>query len=90
MAHPEIAVVVKKTEASLVTSKDRKMTVKTGNQLLGRCPGGNGVKSGYTPGAGKCLVAAAERNGKKVLIVLLHADNRWWNAAALVEAAFDE
>jgi D-alanyl-D-alanine carboxypeptidase (penicillin-binding protein 5/6) len=90
MAHPEIAVVVKKTEASLVTSKDRKMTVKTGNQLLGRCPGVYGVKSGYTPGAGKCLVASAERDGKKVMIVLLDADNRWWNAAALVDAAFDE
>jgi D-alanyl-D-alanine carboxypeptidase (penicillin-binding protein 5/6) len=90
MARPEIAAVVKRTEASMVTSKGRKMTVKTGNQLLGRCPGVYGVKSGYTPEAGKCLVAAAERNGKKVLIVLLNADNRWWNAAALVEAAFDD
>jgi len=90
MARPEIAAVVKRTEASMVTSKGRKLKVKTGNQLLGRCPGVYGVKSGYTPAAGKCLVAAAERNGKKVLIVLLNADNRWWNAAALVEAAFDE
>ena len=90
MARPEIAGVVKRTEAAIVTSKGRKMTVKTSNQLLGRCPGVNGVKSGYTPEAGKCLVAAAERNGKKVLIVLLNADDRWWNAAALVEAAFDE
>jgi D-alanyl-D-alanine carboxypeptidase (penicillin-binding protein 5/6) len=90
MGRPEIAAVVKQTEASIVTSKGRKLTVKTGNQLLGRCPGVYGVKSGYTPGAGKCVVAAAERNGKKVMIVLLNADNRWWNAAALVEAAFDE
>ena len=90
MARPEIAAVVKQTEASLSTSKGRKLTVKTGNHLLVRCPGVIGVKSGYTPGAGKCLVVAALRNGKKVLIVLLNADNRWWNAAALVEAAFDD
>jgi D-alanyl-D-alanine carboxypeptidase (penicillin-binding protein 5/6) len=90
MARPEIAAVVKQTAASMVTSQGRKMSVKTGNQLLDRCPGVYGVKSGYTPEAGKCLVAAAERNGKKVLVVLLNADNRWWNAAALIEAAFDE
>jgi D-alanyl-D-alanine carboxypeptidase (penicillin-binding protein 5/6) len=90
MARPEIAGVVKLTEASIATASGRKMTVKTGNLLLGRCPGVHGVKSGYTPGAGKCLVAAAERSGKRVLIVLLNADDRWWNAAALIEAAFDE
>jgi D-alanyl-D-alanine carboxypeptidase (penicillin-binding protein 5/6) len=48
------------------------------------------VKSGYTPGAGKCVVVAAERSGRKVLIVLLNAADRWWTAAGLVEAAFDE
>ena len=89
MAKPEVASVVGLHEATIATTKGRRMTVKTGNLLLGRCPGVYGVKSGYTPGAGKCAVIAAERNGKKVLIVLLDAANRWWNAAALVEAAYE-
>ena len=90
MAHPEIARVVALRETRLTTAGGRTLTLKTGNVLLGSVQGVHGVKSGYTPGAGKCLVAAAERNGTKVLVVLLDAKDRWWTAAALVEAAFDE
>jgi D-alanyl-D-alanine carboxypeptidase (penicillin-binding protein 5/6) len=89
MSHTEIASIVKLQEATIATVKGRKMTVKTGNLLLGRCPGVYGVKSGYTPGAGKCLVAMAERGGKKVLVVLLDSPNRWWNAEALIQAAYE-
>jgi len=45
------------------------------------------VKTGYTPGAGKCLVVLAERDGREVLVVLLGAPDRFWNAAGLVELA---
>jgi D-alanyl-D-alanine carboxypeptidase (penicillin-binding protein 5/6) len=90
MARTEIAPIVALREAAITTAKGRKIILNTGNQLLGRSPGVNGVKSGYTPGAGKCLVVAAEREGRKVLIVLLDAADRWWTAAGLVEAAFDE
>lgn len=90
MARPEIAAVVALPDATIATAKGRKIVVKSGNQLLGRSAGVYGVKSGYTSGAGKCVVAAAERAGRKVLIVLLNAPDRWWTAAALVEAAFDE
>lgn len=48
-----------------------------------------GVKSGYTEGAGRCVVALAERDGVEVLLVLLDAPDRWWTAA-LLEAAFEE
>ena len=90
MAKPEIASIVALREATIVTAKGRKLVVKTGNQLLGRSSGVHGVKSGFTSGAGKCVAVAAERAGRKVLIVLLDAPDRWWTAAALVEAAFDE
>jgi D-alanyl-D-alanine carboxypeptidase (penicillin-binding protein 5/6) len=90
MAHAEIAGVVSMRETTIVTRKGRKIFVKTGNQLLGRSPGVYGIKSGYTEGAGKCVVAAAERERTKVLIVLLNAPDRWWTAAGLLEAAFNE
>jgi D-alanyl-D-alanine carboxypeptidase (penicillin-binding protein 5/6) len=89
MARPEIAAAVGRTEVPIATEKGRRIALKTGNQLLGRSPGVIGVKSGYTPGAGKCVVVAAERKGKHVLIVLLDAADRWWTAAALVEAAYE-
>jgi serine-type D-Ala-D-Ala carboxypeptidase (penicillin-binding protein 5/6) len=90
MTLPEIAHAVALREARLTTATGRVLTVKTGNALLGGSPGVSGVKSGYTPGAGKCVIVAAERDGTKVLVVLLDAADRWWAAAALVEAAFDE
>lgn len=90
MARSEIASVVSLRDATIATVRGRKIFVSTGNLLLGRSPGVYGVKSGYTQGAGKCLVAAAAREGRKVLIVLLNAADRWWTAAGLVEAAFDE
>jgi D-alanyl-D-alanine carboxypeptidase (penicillin-binding protein 5/6) len=39
-------------------------------------------------GAGKCRIARPM--GTNVLIVLLNAPDRWWTAAGLLEAAFDE
>jgi D-alanyl-D-alanine carboxypeptidase (penicillin-binding protein 5/6) len=74
--------------ATVTTSRGRRIDLVTGNHLLGGSPGVIGVKTGYTPGAGKCLVVLAERDGVRVLIVLLDAADRWWTAAALVEEAF--
>ena len=90
MAHAELASVVALRDATIATANGRRIFVKTGNQLLGRSQGVYGVKSGFTSGAGKCVVVAAERAGKKVLIVLLNSPDRWWTAAGLVEAAFRE
>jgi D-alanyl-D-alanine carboxypeptidase (penicillin-binding protein 5/6) len=90
MTHPEIASTVSVIQTTIRTAKGRKITLKTGNQLLGRCEGTYGVKTGYTPGAGKCLVAAVQRGPTKVLVVLLDAADRWWAAAGVVEMAFDE
>ncbi len=58
------------------------------NALLGRCPGVNGLKTGYTPRAGKCLIASAERGPHRVLLVMLNATNRWWDAEDILNLAF--
>jgi len=58
------------------------------NLMLGRYEGTAGVKTGYTPGAGKCLIALARRNGTQALLVLLDAPDRWWDAEAMLERAF--
>ena len=66
----------------------RSFTLRNTNALLGRYPGAIGLKTGHTEGAGNCLVALAERDGVRVLAVLLNAPNRWWNAAGLLDRAF--
>lgn len=67
----------------------RRFTAANTNALLGRYDGALGLKTGYTARAGNCLVALAERNGVRVLVVLLNAPNRWWNAVGLLDRAFE-
>ncbi len=76
--------------ATLRTEAGRAIAIKTTNALLGRLDGARGVKTGYTPAAGRCVVALVERGGAELLLVLLDAADRWWAAAGLVEKAFDE
>ena len=66
----------------------RAFTLRNTNALIGRYEGAIGLKTGYTEGAGNCLVALAERDGVRVLAVLLNAPNRWWNAVGLLDRAF--
>ena len=47
------------------------------NKILWRIPGANGVKTGYTGQAGKCLVSSVNNNGKDVIIVVLNCPDRW-------------
>lgn len=41
------------------------------NNLLGKIPGVDGLKTGYTASAGYCLSATAERNGRRVITVIM-------------------
>jgi len=90
LARPEIRWLVAVERAELATRDGRRFEVANGNALLGRLRGARGVKSGFTPGAGKCVIALAERDGTEVLLVLLGAPERWWAAAGLLERAFAE
>lgn|GEM_PF-1834791 len=65
------------------------MSARTTNALLENLPGARGLKTGTTPAAGRCLVAFVERDGRRVLAVLLHAPERWWDSVGLVELAFE-
>ena len=59
------------------------------NALIGRYRGALGLKTGYTSKAGKCLIAYAERDHVRVLLVMLHGGERWWDAADILDIAFD-
>lgn len=47
------------------------------NKILYKIPAANGVKTGYTGGAGKCLVSSINYNGKNIIIVVLNCVDRW-------------
>lgn len=82
----------------IVSSKiysDEVITYENRNQLLNSespfyFEGANGIKTGFTDEAGYCLVSSAERNGKKVIAVVLNSDqnNVWNDSIALLKKGF--
>ena len=66
----------------------KKFPLENKNLLIGRYRGAKGVKTGFTGRAGKCLAAFAERDGNRVLLILLNAPDRWWKAEEILDAAF--
>lgn len=47
------------------------------NKILYRIPEANGVKTGYTGQAGKCLVSSVRHEGRNIIIVVLNCTDRW-------------
>ena len=52
-------------------------TLTNHNKLLKTYEGAIGVKTGFTKKAGRCLVSAAEEDGKKVIAVTLNDPDDW-------------
>jgi D-alanyl-D-alanine carboxypeptidase (penicillin-binding protein 5/6) len=90
LAVPLLRELVARERISFATGGGRRLDATTKNSLLGRVRGLDGVKTGTTDAAGRCVVARAERDGSEVLVVLLGTPDRWFSAAALIEAAFRE
>ncbi len=69
-----------------------RMVYKSHNDLVGRVDGVDGIKTGYTRASGFNLMTSAERDGHRVIAVVLGgatAKSRNEHVEALVEAAFD-
>lgn len=64
-------------------------TLKNTNDLLGKMPECNGMKTGYTLAAGRCLVSSASGGGRNVILVQLGTKTRyiWDDGRALMSWA---
>jgi D-alanyl-D-alanine carboxypeptidase (penicillin-binding protein 5/6) len=63
--------------------------IQNRNVLLWLYPGALGVKTGFTSAAGFCIVATAERDGERLLAVILGEDGEAFSdAAALLNYGF--
>ncbi len=60
------------------------------NKMLFRYDGAIGVKTGYTKAAGRILVSAAERDGKRLVAVTINAPDDWNDHAALLDYGFSQ
>ena len=83
MANPIFA---KTVSAKTVTVGSRTFT--NHNKLLWRVEGAEGVKTGYTRAAGRILVSAAQRQGRRLIAVTIEDGNDWADHAALYEQGF--
>jgi serine-type D-Ala-D-Ala carboxypeptidase (penicillin-binding protein 5/6) len=62
----------------------RAYVLHTTNRLLGRIPGVEGIKTGFTSKAGRCLIAKVSQNGSDLLLVILNSNRRWNTATSLI------
>lgn len=68
--------------------RDYDRVLNNKNRLLSTYEGATGIKTGYTKKAGRCLVFGAERNGMRIIGVVLNCPD-WFNEAArLMDEAY--
>lgn len=60
------------------------------NKLLWLYDGGNGVKTGFTEEAGRCLVSGAKRNNIQLVAVVLDSDRMWEDSMKLLDYGFSQ
>lgn len=63
-------------------------TMTNHNKLLWRYEGAIGVKTGYTRAAGRILVSAAERDGRRLVAVTMNAPDDWNDHTRLLDYGF--
>jgi D-alanyl-D-alanine carboxypeptidase (penicillin-binding protein 5/6) len=88
LKHPEVISITSKQNISIISLNGHTYKGINKNALIGRFPGAIGLKTGSTNSAGKCLVAYVKRDGHEVLLVMLHGQDRWWDAADILDLAF--
>ncbi len=87
---PRLARIVRRRRAVLpFPIKGGRLYLFNNNPLLRTgYPGTIGIKTGYTDAAGRCLVAAARRNGRRLGVVLLHSPDPGKQATQLLNRGF--
>lgn len=70
------------------TNKSALRHYRNRNKLLTLYPGCDGIKTGYTVPAGKCLVASATRDGWQLIAIVLGSQNHFADCATLLDYGF--
>ena len=85
MQNETFAAIVQKQQYMVHWQDGRQLLVRNTNRLLREYPGAIGVKTGTTNEAVQCLIAVAEKAGKRVIVVVLKSKNRFYDAVALLD-----
>ncbi len=87
MNNEEFRAVVSTTSCSIKISGKSRALINH-NRMLKSYEGADGVKTGYTKTAGRCLVSSAERGGVRLICVTLSDPDDWRDHTALLDYGF--
>ena len=91
MTHETFRAIVSTRRAKIPwQGRDYDRVLNNKNRLLATYEGATGIKTGYTRAAGRCLVFGAERNGMRIIGVVLNCSDWFDEAARLMDTAFAE
>ena len=88
--NPYLAELMKQKTAVVKWEGGRTATVTSTNRLLGQCNGCDGVKTGYTSAAGRCLAASAMRSGYGLVAVVMKSPDCWGEGGKLLNWGFGQ
>lgn len=80
--------IVSTQNIKVVSAEGKTRYLHNKNKLLQTFDGAIGVKTGYTDDAGRCLVSAAERDGMRLVCVVLNCGAMFEDCAKLLEWGF--
>lgn len=80
--------IVSQKKATLKSLNGHVYNINTTNILLGK-PGFYGVKTGWTPEAGECLVVLAEKDAHPILISILNSQDRFGEAQKIYNWVYE-
>jgi serine-type D-Ala-D-Ala carboxypeptidase (penicillin-binding protein 5/6) len=90
LSHPLFRSFVREElEIISAVNSNRSFVLRNTNRLLGRIPGVEGVKTGFTSQAGRCVILKVSQGNKQLLLVLMHARQRWNTASTLISYGLD-
>ena len=90
MQNPIFKEIVSTKNIKITNADGKTRYLKNKNKLLNSFDGCNGVKTGFTDNAGRCLVSSAERNGMDIVCVVLNCAPMFEECSSLMENAFNE
>ncbi len=85
---PDFEKIVSTSEAEYDWIHEPVKKIVSENKLLWQYRGGNGVKTGYTSKAGRCLVSAAKRDGMQLVAVVLDSPFMWTDSYTMLDYGF--
>lgn len=88
MSRPDLAAIVSSHDYRFTGGDGIGHVIRSHNLLLSLYPGAIGVKTGYTRRAGRSLIGAAERDGRRMIALVIRAGDPYATVSHLLDQGF--